>query len=222
MPNNSTLSTLFDQTPALQLLREIAVVAHQSLAIEKKRVLHLINYVTPRNSRLTNYVADINNMHFQAEEIIRVHSSNNPNSREDRPLVKDQDGKFYPKIPGTDYVSCFAEGFRGWFGCGSNAHQFRACPDRNTLEVKRKFYLDINAHVPSTRLRRTTTPAENNAVQSNSLLANFSSNTNPSSSISNPILKRARFCPIIFHMQQRNPYLFQSIILYFQLISTLD
>ena len=88
LPNNSTLSTLFDQTPALQLLREIAVVAHQSLAIEKKRVLHLINYVTPRNSRLTNYAADINNMHSKAEETIRAYSSNNPNSCEDRPLVK--------------------------------------------------------------------------------------------------------------------------------------
>ena len=140
MPNNSTLSTLFDQTPALQLLREIAVVAHQSLAIEKKRVLHLINYVTPRNSRLTNYAADINNMHSKAEETIRAYSSNNPNSCEDIPLVKGQDGKFYPKIPGTDYVSHFAEGFRGCFGCGSDAHQFRAYPDRNNFEVKRKFY----------------------------------------------------------------------------------
>ena len=35
LPNNSTLSTLFDQTAALQALREIAVVAHQSLATEK-------------------------------------------------------------------------------------------------------------------------------------------------------------------------------------------
>ena len=111
LPNNSTLSTLFDQTSSLQMLSEIAVVTHQSLAIEKKWVLQLINSVTPCNSRLTNYAADINNMHSQAEEIIRAHSSNNPNSREDRPLVKGQDGKFYPKIPGTDYVSCFAEGF---------------------------------------------------------------------------------------------------------------
>jgi len=160
-------------------------------------------------------------MHSQAEETIRDHSSNNPNSREGRPLVKGQGGKFYPKILGTDYISRFAEGFRGCFGCGSDAYQFRACPDRNILEVKRKFYLNINAHVPSTRLRRTTTPAEHNDVQSNSLLANSSTNTNPSSSNSNPIIKRACFCPI-FHRQQRNTCLSQSMILYLQLISTLD
>ena len=35
LPNNSTLPTLFDQTSALQVLREIAVMAHQSLATEK-------------------------------------------------------------------------------------------------------------------------------------------------------------------------------------------
>ena len=35
LPNNSTLPTLFDQTSALQVLREIAVMAYQSLATEK-------------------------------------------------------------------------------------------------------------------------------------------------------------------------------------------
>jgi len=35
LPNNSTLPTLFDQTSALQALRIITVVAHQSLATEK-------------------------------------------------------------------------------------------------------------------------------------------------------------------------------------------
>ena len=63
-------------------------------------------------------------------------------------------------------------------------------------EVKRKFYLDINAHVPITRLRRNITPAEHIAVQSNSLLANYLIHINPSSSNSNSIIKRARFCPI--------------------------
>ena len=64
------------------------VVAHQSLATEKKQILHLINYVAPRNPRLTNCAADIDNMHSQTEETIRAHSSNNPNSREDRPHVE--------------------------------------------------------------------------------------------------------------------------------------
>ena len=126
LPNNSTLSTLFDQTSALQVLREIAVVAHQSLAIEKKQILHLINSVAHCNPRLTNYAADINNMHFRVEETIRTHSSNNPNSRKDRPQVKGQDGTFYPKILGMDYVSRFIDGFRGCFGWGSDTHQFRA------------------------------------------------------------------------------------------------
>ena len=116
LPNNSTLSTLFDQTSALQMLREIAVVTHQSLAIEKKQILRLINSVASCNPRLINYAADINNMHFQVEETIRAHSSNNPNSRKDRPQVKGQDGKFYQKIPGMDYVSRFIDGFRGCFG----------------------------------------------------------------------------------------------------------
>ena len=88
MPNNSTLSTLFDQTSTLQVLREIAVVAHQSLATEKKRILHLINYVAARNPRLKKCAADIDNMHSQREERICAHSRNNPNSLEDRQLVK--------------------------------------------------------------------------------------------------------------------------------------
>jgi len=42
LPKNSTLSTLFDQTSALQMLREIAVVAQQSLAIEKSGSFNLL------------------------------------------------------------------------------------------------------------------------------------------------------------------------------------
>ena len=128
LPNNSTLPTLFDQKLVLQALREIAVVAHQSLAIEKKRVLTLINFVAPRNPKLTNYAADVNNMQSQAEETICSHISNNNHCRADRPLVKGKDGKFNLKNPESDYVSRFADGFRGCFGCGSDAHQFRTCP----------------------------------------------------------------------------------------------
>ena len=104
--------------------------------------------------------------------------------------------KFYLKIPGTNYVSRFAGVFRGCFGCGSDTHQFRACRNINNPEVKRKFYLYINTHVPSTRLRRNTTLVEHTVVQSNSLLANYLIHINPSSSNSNSIIKRARFCPI--------------------------
>ena len=111
----------------------------------------MINSVAPRNPRLTNYAADVNNMHSQAEETFRSHISNTNHSRVDRPLVKGKDAKFYPTTPGSNYVSRFADGFRGCFGCGSDAHQFRACPDRNNPDIKRQFFLDMNAHVPITR-----------------------------------------------------------------------
>ena len=144
-----------------------------------------------------NYAADVNNMHSQAEETIRSHIGNNNHSRADRPLVKGQHGKFYPKIPGSDYVSRFVDGFRGCFCCDSDAHQFRTCPDRNNPEVRRNFFLDMNAHVTSTRLKRNTAPTEQTAVQSNSMLVNSFDHTNSSSFNYNPVVKKARFDHIL-------------------------
>ena len=55
----------------------------------------------------------------------------------------------------------------------------------------------MNAHVPSTRLKRNITPTEQTNVQSNSMLAKSFDNTNSSSSDSNHAVKKARFFPIL-------------------------
>ena len=78
-------------------------------------------------------------MYSQAESTIRYHHPSSLQSRPSRPLMKGKDGKFYPRNPITDYISRFADGFSGYLDCGSAAHLFRACPEKNSREAKQEL-----------------------------------------------------------------------------------
>ena len=135
LPNNSTLSILSSQISTLQVLREKDVVIHKLLREEKQRVLSILNYVSPRK------LVRINPMYSQVESTICSHHPATPCSRPSRPLVKGNDGKFYPKKPITNYISRFANGFSDCLGCGSETHLFRGCPEKHTSEMKKNFFL---------------------------------------------------------------------------------
>ena len=78
-------------------------------------------------------------MYSQVESTICFHHPSSSQSRPSRPLVKGKDSKFYLMNPITDYVSRFADGFSGYLDCGSAAHLFRACPEKNSREVKQEL-----------------------------------------------------------------------------------
>ena len=142
LPNNSTLSTLSSQTSVLQVLREKAVVSHKLLREEKQRVLSILNSVSLRK------LVGINPMY----------------SRPSRPLVKGNDGKFYPNNPITNYISRFADEFSGCLGCRSEIYLFRGYPDKHTSEMKKIFFLDLNTHVLSTRNEEVAPISQSNNV----------------------------------------------------------
>ena len=108
-------------------MREKYVVAHKLLCEEKQRVVSILHYISPRN-------AGIHPIILQAEETIRSHTGTpdtHTQPRPSRPLVIGKDGKSYPTNPTTNYISRFADGFRGCLGCGSVSHLFVNAP-RNT------------------------------------------------------------------------------------------
>ena len=108
-------------------------------------------------------------MYSQTESSIRSHNPTTPHSRPSRPLMKGNNGKFYPKNSITNYISRFADGFSGCLGCGSESHKFRECPQKNSSEMKNNFFLDLNAHVPSTRNEEAApiTHSQNNSHYTN-------------------------------------------------------
>ena len=139
LPDNSNLTTLSSQTSALQVLREKSVVAHKLLCEEKQRVISILHSVSPRN-------AGIHPMISQTEETIRSHTGTphiHTQLRPSRPLVIGKDRKSYPINPTTNYISRFADGFRGCLGCGSESHLFRACPMKHDRQMKFKFFADL-------------------------------------------------------------------------------
>ena len=63
-------------------------------------------------------------MYSEAESTIRSHTDTSTQSRPARPLVIGKDGNTYPMNPTNNYISRFADGFRGCIGSGSVAHLF--------------------------------------------------------------------------------------------------
>ncbi len=59
----------------------------------------------------------------------------------------------YPTDPANQFKSKFPRGFLGCLGCGDEHHRFRACPQRNTKEVKDTFHKNYLAHFPDRRKR---------------------------------------------------------------------
>ena len=157
-------------------------------------------------------------MQFQAEKTIRDHNPRHAASR--RLLVKDNDGKFYPKDPDNNYVSRFPDRFCGCLGCGFIDRVFRACPQQSDPVMKPKFYKDIHTHVPSTRktvsfTNHTATPTSNINV--------LSTHTNPSS---RSFIKKPRFFAILHALiisprLPKNQYQFNLIIICLLFASTL-
>ena len=59
----------------------------------------------------------------------------------------------YPTDPANQFKSIFARGFLGCLGCGDERHRFRACPQRDTKEIKDIFHKNYLAHFPDRRKR---------------------------------------------------------------------
>ena len=77
-------------------------------------------------------------MNSLAETAIREHHLLGIPCQDNRTLVKDNDGKFYPKNPINSYVGRFADGLYRYLGCGSVDHLFRACLDKASKDMKQK------------------------------------------------------------------------------------
>ena len=156
-------------------------------------------------------------MYSQVESTICSHHPATPRSRPSRPLVKGNDGKFYPKKPITNYINRFANGFSDCLGCGSETHLFRGCPEKHTSEIKKNYFLDLNAHVPSTRNEEVVPTSQSNNVslytnsshynpsahQNNLSVYTNLSNSNPPANQSS--IKKARFCAIFARVTHVSP-----------------
>ena len=59
LPSNFTLSTLFSQTSALQIMMKKSIVEFKLLSKKEKRVLLLLNYISSRNPFLLNIGAKL-------------------------------------------------------------------------------------------------------------------------------------------------------------------
>ena len=75
----------------------------------------------------------------QADLTIRSHTDTSAQSRPSRPLVIGKGGKSYPMNRTNTYISRFADGFRSYLGCGSMAHLFQKCPEKNNEAIKYDF-----------------------------------------------------------------------------------
>ena len=124
-----------------------SVVAQKLLCEEKQRVLFILHSISPRN-------AGINPMYSQAESTIRSHTNTSKQSRPSRPLVIEKERKSYPMNPTINYISRFADWFRGCLGFGSVAHLFRECPEKNNKEIKYFFSLGLECSRASHKNKR--------------------------------------------------------------------
>ena len=98
----------------------------------------MLNTISSRNPSIPNIETevDLSQIHSQTEKTIREYHPPGNTLQDYIPLVKGNDGKFYPKNPHYNYVSRFSEGFRGCLGYGSVGHLFRVCPDKASTGMK--------------------------------------------------------------------------------------
>ena len=154
-PDISKLTTSLLQEKILQSLREHAVVAYKKVTDESRRIRRIVSTMNSnRGTSNNNSFVQSHHSGSSAEQTIVAHS--NPAAKaNERPLVIKKDGKSYPRNPTNNYVSRWPDGFFGCLGCGSDTHRFAVCSQRNNADIKRLFWQELWAHVPTTRQRES-------------------------------------------------------------------
>ena len=88
-----------------------------------------------------------------AEGVIRQHSTSSQIQHAPPVSTTTTPNGTFPTNPTTGFVSKFTLDFRGCLGCGEMSHtNFRQCPQRDDIDVKKEFFQELHAHKPKIRI----------------------------------------------------------------------
>ena len=107
-------------------------------------------------------------MHSQTKKTIGEYHPSGNTLQDYRPLVKGNDGKFYPKNSNNNYVGRFADGFRGCIGYGFVDALFRAYPDKANKDMKQINFKIFGLVYSQTNIPAPTLTFASHAVTSTS------------------------------------------------------
>ena len=103
----------------------------------------------------------------------------------------------------TNYISLFADGFRGCLGCGSVSHLSRECSEKHNKAMKYNFFQDLNSHMPSTRTNEDTPTDQSNIFSAQPLAFNSYTSNLPSH---NSQFNRVHLCAIFDRVAHISPF----------------